>query len=249
MLHDELLTTLTVIDGVDSFAPATAETFDVDFAPAVGDELIAVADGTLVMDGASIDYVIGDGPLTLAGKLAAATYDNYTAVDNGDGSVTFTANETGAVTPGDPTAFLTQIDTDNPNLLADFGNAGPQDPAAIDTYFGVQASWNDGTDGTGEEIEVPAGPGSGLDMIDFTDYDADAVTVDGVEVEVRALEDDEVEVIVDRVVELTSVVDDVSGDTHYNVSLIDSDVTIGLIAVIDFNGVDQGDFTPDTFII
>ena len=81
-------------------------------------------------------------------------------------------------------------------------------------------------------------------MIDFTDYGVDAVTVNGV-----VIEDADDEVANNRVVELTSVVlDKVVQEGQYSMSVVENYVEVGLIGIIDF-GVDQGDFTPDTFII
>jgi len=54
-------------------------------------------DGTFEFDGAEIDYEVGDGPITLSAKLEAASYDNWDAEDNLDGTVTFTAKEDGYV--------------------------------------------------------------------------------------------------------------------------------------------------------
>jgi len=52
---------------------------------------------TITFDGATINVGAGDTAATIAANVAAASFVNWTAVDNKDGSVTFTAKVAGAV--------------------------------------------------------------------------------------------------------------------------------------------------------
>ncbi len=245
---DDANYTLTIVDGDDTFAAASAESFDVSFVGPLatpGDDLIAAVDGDFVFDGNTMAYTAGDGPLTLAANLAAGTFDNYTAVNNGDGTVTFTANVTGPVTPGDPTALLLATATANPDLDTDFGDVSQGTDAAtagwLDLYFGVQASWVDGTDQVGFEtvVTVPAAPGTGLDYLDFIDYDAGRVTVNnnGGVVDSTFIFDAGNAVSV-------NLVESTTNDGEYTITVSDQ---VGIIGVLDF-GAEQA-FVADNFIL
>lgn len=73
---------------------ATEESFTLDVNPVPE----SGADYTIDFDGAA-DLLVeaGDDPMTIAATIAAGTFTNYTAVDNLDGTVTFTAITTGNV--------------------------------------------------------------------------------------------------------------------------------------------------------
>lgn len=82
------------VDGRDAFVAAAAEVFEVDF-----NGTVVVDDGSFTFDGVTINYVVGDGPIELAAKIAAANFPNWTVTNDLTGTVTFTADETGEFDP------------------------------------------------------------------------------------------------------------------------------------------------------
>jgi hypothetical protein len=96
--HPESITNYQ--DVYSAATPGEKAHFTVDFNTAtygVPTTTSAVANGSLTFDGTTVNYATGDGPVLLAQKLAAASYTNWTARDNGDGTVTYTAKNVGEV--------------------------------------------------------------------------------------------------------------------------------------------------------
>ena len=226
---DDLGITWTVAkvqDGVMPFSTGSFETFTVDF-----EGTSANGTGSFTFDGATISYVSGDGEVTLAEAVASATYANWTAVleDNGNGInpiVRFTANTVGNQT--DATG-------------ADFNNATDNIAAAVTVSDGGYASGSIITTTFTTTM-------SNADHIDFTDYGAVAVYVDGVLIEGSAPNAaDELYV---------TLTESLTNDGEYLIELWQDDVgdgvdvddtLVGVIGVADF-GAEQN-FTADTFII
>lgn len=98
---DSAVTIEEYTDGRDAYVAAAAEEFEVDFNldGVGGDGSVATRDGSFSFDGTTINYVVGDGPIELAAKVAAANFANWTVVNNGNGVVTFTADEVGDFAP------------------------------------------------------------------------------------------------------------------------------------------------------
>ena len=118
----------------------------------------AVANGAFTFNGTSVSYVSGDGSLTLAAKLGAGAYANWTAVDNANSTVTFTAKAAGAtVLP----------------LATDFVGI---DATATD---GIVGSFSIRTLGDGTSTTIAAGQGQSFDYLDFTAYRVGSVHVNG----------------------------------------------------------------------
>ena len=86
------VTVATTTQGADAIVVGTQSTFTVDFDAAA---TAAFAAGTFVFDGTTVNYAQGDGSLTLANKLGAATYADWNVSVTGD-VVTFTAKAPGA---------------------------------------------------------------------------------------------------------------------------------------------------------
>lgn len=91
---DTAVTVEEYTDGRDAYVAAVREVFEVDFNGSV-----VVDDGSFSFDGTTVSYVVGDGPIELAAKIAAANFGNWTVVNNGNGVVTFTADEVGDYAP------------------------------------------------------------------------------------------------------------------------------------------------------
>lgn len=157
-------------DAVDNTVPGTASTFTVTYTTA-NTAAISTVGTDISFDGATVDLTTGDGALTVATKVAAGTYANWTAgpvvaaTDGVSYSVTFTANAVGATAIGTAAAFLVD---------------------AASTADGVNGSVA-GTVGTAATTTPPvytvtseARPGYGIDYLDFSAYNAKAVYVDGV---------------------------------------------------------------------
>ena len=92
---NQTIATVTIdTQGADAVA-AMAESFTLDVNPVPE----SGADYTIDFDGvAGMQVLAGDGPLEIAAAIAGGSpFNNYTAVDNGDGTVTFTATTTGNV--------------------------------------------------------------------------------------------------------------------------------------------------------
>jgi hypothetical protein len=73
-------------DGYTAGSAGTKATFTVNF-----NGTDAVKNGDFTFDGQTVSYIAHDGPISLAQKTAAKSYVNWDAVDNLDGTVTFTA--------------------------------------------------------------------------------------------------------------------------------------------------------------
>ena len=148
------VTVTTTVQGVTGGTLGTQSNFTVSFDVA---GTAADAAGEFTFDGVSVAYAEGDGAITLAAKLAAATFPNWTVTNLGDGDVLFTANERGDTPIG---------------VAADFD-------LGTNVIVGAVAG-TVGTDDTGTIIstQTPAGPGTGIDYLDFSSY----ALVDHVEV-------------------------------------------------------------------
>lgn len=143
-----VVTVATTVQGLDAITVGSASTFDVDFTVAA---TAAVAAGNFAFDGTSVAYAIGDGAITLAAKLAAASFANWTVVDNGGGSVSFTAKAPGATAIGTDVQFAV--------------DGGTASDGIIGTVTGTVGTANVGTPIVSTS---PGGPGRGFDVLDFT---------------------------------------------------------------------------------
>ncbi len=144
----------TTRQGTDAITVGTQSLFIVDFDMA---GTAADAAGSFTFDGQTVNYAEGDGSLTLAIKLAAATFPNWTTVRTDD-SVFFSAKAPGATAVG--------VDAD-----FDIGSN-----TIVGAIAGVVGTANVGT-----PIATfrPAGPDFGFDYIDFSSYKPQGVVVDG----------------------------------------------------------------------
>lgn len=211
-----------IIQGTEAFVAGTYEVFTVDFGGT-----IVTADGSFDFDGTTINYTIGDGEVTLADSVASASYANWTAVDNFDGTVTFTATAYGDVT-----------DTDYTDM---FAAAGATTINGTDGIVSDAANVTQGVDAIGTQTVQIVNGADSLDYLDFTDYDASEVVVDGSSI-VGAAADGELYV---------SLTESATNDGEYLIELYEEagadDVLIGTIGIADF-GVEQA-FIPENFII
>ena len=153
------VTAVTTTQGGAAGSLGSQSTFTVAFDTT---QTAALAAGTFVFDGATVTYAAGDGSISLATKITATLFANFTVDNNDNGSVTFTAKVTG------PTPIGTDADFD-----VDAGSLGD---GIIGTVLGAAGTAPTNTTTT----VIPAGPGPGLDKIDFTFYSPKAVFVDGV---------------------------------------------------------------------
>jgi hypothetical protein len=144
----------TTRQGTDAITVGTQSAFTVDFDMA---GTAADAAGSFVFDGVTVNYAEGDGSLSLAIKLAAATFPNWTTARTDD-SVTFTAKAPGATAIG---------------LAADFDIGTNTIVGAIGGVVGTANA------GTPIATFRPAGPDFGFDYIDFSSYKPQGVVVDG----------------------------------------------------------------------
>lgn len=220
------------VQGLDPFVPATpgtAETFTVEFDPnGLGTDTAVIA-GTpdIVFDGRTIDLVIGDGAVTVAQKVAAGNYTNWIAELGSNGtSVEFTARTVG----------------DRVNATAADFNDGVNGVAATLLNF------VDGTDpvpASGTQwvlTETTVFDTDSYDYLDFSDYGAVAVVVNG------ALVAGETAVAGEEYVLFT---ESTTNPGEYNVEVYTeagaTDTLVGLVGTLDF-GASQ-DFVETNFII
>ncbi|MEG3063232.1 MAG: hypothetical protein RR857_20020 [Comamonas sp.] len=205
--------------GTDAIVVGTQSTFLLTFDVAA---TAAAAAGTFTFDGATIAYSQGDGAITLANKLEATTFANWTVVNNDNGSLTFTAKAPGATAIGANADFDLGTNTIVGAVVGAPGAAGVGTPI-------VTVS--------------PAGAGAGFDYIDFSAYDAAAVVINGSVVAGTAATAGQ------TYISLTSVVGGHAGE--YTVAQFTEagaiDTQVGLIGTLDF-GVAQ-DFVSANFIL
>ena len=119
----------------------------------------AAVSGAFTFNGTSVAYALGDGSVTLAAKLAAAAYTNWTAAvdSNNNSSVNFTAKAAGPTTaPVSGTDFI-GIDT----VITD----------------GIKGVVSTASTGTGTSTTITGGLGQGFDYLDFTSYKVSSVQV------------------------------------------------------------------------
>jgi hypothetical protein len=138
------VTVATTTQGADAIVVGTQSSFTVDFDVA---GTAASAAGAFTFDGATVNYAIGDGAITLASKLAAASFANWTVANNDDGSVTFTAKAPGATAIG---------------VDADF------DLGTVTIVGAVTGAVGTANTGTPIVTTSPGGPGAGYDILDFS---------------------------------------------------------------------------------
>lgn len=224
------------VDGQDAYQAAVAQEFTVDF-----NGTIITANGTLDLSGldgspagtTEVDYTVGDGPITLAANVAAASYANWTAVDNLDGTVTFTATETGPV------------------------DAAIDEASELNTLFGHSTDGITATStivetGRDQEGDATLVTGVGLDYIDFSAYGVEAVYVNGV-LEAGTAPNDANHLYVEMTEETDNAgeylmeVYEAGADGVYGGG---DDVLVGVIGSADFGTDVQGNgFVTENFII
>ena len=157
------------VQGMAPYAAGTAATAEVVTAQydpnGLGTDTAVGSSGVINVLGTNVSLVAGDGAVTVAAKVAAAAFADWTAVLGADKtSVEFTAKATGDVA------------TDA--VAADVGSGTLGVAASVVVVDGTAAvaatggTWTDVTTVTTHLIE-------GLDYIDFTDYAAKAVYVNG----------------------------------------------------------------------
>jgi hypothetical protein len=218
-------------------ADATYATFTLDFdSNSVGTDVVATVDGTMNYLGADISYSAGDGAITLAQAFANANYTGWDAVLQADGTtVVFTATTAGSGV-GDP----------------GFADADGVDPAQ-----GGYVAGADEVTGGGTWTETTTTPddGSGIDFIDFTAYNAEAVYVNGAQIEAEAGFGSSASDMYVKMTEsgtnagvYTVEVYEVGADKAYGGT---DDVKVGVIGVIDFGSSidDNNGFDADNFLI
>jgi hypothetical protein len=126
----------------------------------------ALAAGTIVFDGTTVNYAAGDGSLTLANKIKAATFANWNVVQTevlGNQVLTFTAKAPGATVLGTDVIFKVDGGTLVDGIIG--GISG-----------GVLGNINSGTAAAVPTTSASAF-GAGFDYIDFSAYGAKAVYV------------------------------------------------------------------------
>lgn len=197
----------------------------------------AAADGAFTFDGQTINYLQGDGALTLTDLVAAGAYPNWTAVETDVNEVTFTALAVGATALG---------------TTADFDLGVNTIVGTIDGTLGV-----DDIDGFYETVQFD-GPGRGFDWLDFSAYDPAGVVVNGVTL---------IDVVGDgftvgsaapdgKVYSYIRMTESLTNEGLYTIDLVTVDdntpVTadvVELIGVADFGDTAEVNFVPDNFII
>ncbi|WP_434580938.1 DUF4214 domain-containing protein [Sulfurimonas sp. NW15] len=105
-------------DGVNS--ESTVETFTLTLDAATA---IVGAEDSMKFDGEVVLFADGDTNITAAAKIAAGSYNNYTTVDNGDGSVTFT-----------------NVNVGNATNAAIYSGTNPNDAAANEIAFALNGA-------------------------------------------------------------------------------------------------------------
>ena len=97
-----------VISANSGVAGASQEVFTVDFTTS---GTVTGAD-TITFDAITTTLAGGEDATAIATAVAGGAYTNYTAVDNGAGTVTFTTNTAGAVAPDIAAGDFTMVDAD-----------------------------------------------------------------------------------------------------------------------------------------
>ncbi|NLV25536.1 MAG: hypothetical protein GXY54_12245, partial [Deltaproteobacteria bacterium] len=208
----------------------------------LNDTTIMTDDGSFTFNVGTVNYEVGDGPMTLAAKLTATEFDDWQVLNPGFGYVIFLAKENGEVDLGDLNTNLNTaaVDAITDGLVANWGStfAGvDEDPAGQVvyrdvTFEGLMGDWLDFSWYTEE-----AGNG----------YDAVGVYVNGRLIAGRAAGSGE---------QVVHLVDDATPldhtpatpqDGEYNIYLQDQSFDeIALIGRIDF-GVSMDDNPFDVF--
>lgn len=161
--YNGTVTPVVDIQGVDGYVAAEEAEFTVAFDTTA---TAATADGTFVFDGVTVNYLAGDGSLTLAQKLADASFPNWTTsvdLSAADPIVTFTANEAGE-------QDLTATGLDIATAFAT-GNGVTTTVTTLDS--GADQIGTAGVPAVTEEIEI----WTGYDLIDFESYDVNNLVV------------------------------------------------------------------------
>lgn len=222
-------TVTTTVQGDVGSIPGTESTFTVAFDAAT---TAANAAGSFTFDGVTVAYAQGDGAVTLAQKLAAASYPNWDVQlvgnpavgTNGTYSVIFEAKAPGATAIPADLAAITTGGTATPGIAATVG--GTLGTANIGTLV---------------PVVTPAGPGNGFDYIDFSAYDAVNVQVGANTFGAAAAQGEKY---------ITMVEDANTGKyvvTVYEEGGAAADVELGVVGTLDF-GATQA-FVAENFIL
>ena len=218
------------VEGLAAFVagtPGTSETFTVQFDNgSASPDTAVIAAGNIVFDGSTVSVAAGDGAISVASKIAASTFANWTAAVGTDGtSVVFTNKAVGNQT--DATA-------------TDFGNGSNGVVAAVVVTDGTAAVAAVGAPYT--VVTSTVVPSTGFDYLDFSDYNAEAVYVDGFLVEGVAATAGQTYI---------TLVESATNDGAYTMTHMReagaTDVVVGIIGVADF-GAEQ-DFVAQNFIL
>lgn len=211
---------LNVIDGSVAVVEGVHESITIDFDGSAADSA-----GQFTFDDITVNYVQGDGSITLANAIEAAGSANWGIVNNNDGTITLTAIESG--------------DFDQSALAA--GNYE-------DTFGGFDNIFADVivTEGTEDRLPVTTLVQGDADYLDFSDYDAVGVYVGS-----TLVAGDAVDSKGDQYVRM---IESATNDGSYTIALYESadaafgsDTKIGTIGVADF-GEEQA-FIEQNFII
>lgn len=226
------VTVSNIVEGVDDGVEAETATFELDLY-----WVTVAADGDFEFDGTTVAYTAGDGPITLAAKIAAKNYANWTVVDSGDGVVTFTAKVAGDREVLDDTV------AGSPANVFDTGSLGDGLDAIL--FSGSNGSDQEGVVNT-ITFEVPAG--AGADYLDFSSYDVAAVYVNSGLVAGGLTASNKTYV---------HLVESTTNAGEYSIAVMDGgtdgfggtvvDLQVGAVGVADF-GASQ-DFVAQNFII
>eukprot|EP00767_Chilomastix_cuspidata_P003223 gnl/Chilomastix_cuspidata/3340.p1 GENE.gnl/Chilomastix_cuspidata/3340~~gnl/Chilomastix_cuspidata/3340.p1 ORF type:complete len:1183 (-),score=41.11 gnl/Chilomastix_cuspidata/3340:33-3581(-) len=163
-LNNLTITTGSGVDKVELIGGSSAgakEVFTLDLA-----DTLAISDGsgdtTLAFDGDTINFTDGDTQIEAAAAIAAGTFTNYDAVDNGDGTVTFTAKIAGAT----PDVAITDF-TFTPGSEADTDFTGT---VTVDTQGVTAAASVDG------DADFNISTGAESDFVYINSIDDDQTT-------------------------------------------------------------------------
>lgn len=230
------------VEGVVPFVAGSKESFVVDFnnGDTTGLGSVAAAAGTITFDGATVNYVKGDGVVSLATKLAAGTFTDYTAAVTADGVVTFTAKANGNLTDATTAQFENVANGIHVTPLVITQGVADAGATFVDTTITLSGF-------------------DGMDKIDFSSYNVDSVYVDA-----TVLNSFVVGTTPGVNKDYIVMVESTTNDGEYTIYLVntgadgydgmatsaadtDFDATVGVIGVVDF-GKEQSFIAPN-FIV
>lgn len=205
-------------------ADATPATFTLDFDPnGTGTDVVANANGTIDYLGATISYTDGDGAITLAQAFAGASYTDWNAELGIDGTTVIFTAKTAGVLPAMPAAPVA---------------VNGVDPVLDGLFNGTDAVTGGGTYTETTEDELGD---AGIDYLDFSDYNAVGVVVDG-------LVFHDVAALGENYVRFTENADNLG---EYTVEVFTeagaTDTLVGTVGVLDFGATQT--FVEQNFII